>query len=443
MKYKSTHKSIRTIASVVAGFLVFLIVLVISQNIISRAKQDEKVDVINRFIDFQHDIETIVYNNITLIDGYLAYIKADQTVSQEKTTIYLDFLISEQAHFIRNIGIIEDTTIVWNYPLEGNEPSIGVDLAQIDGQKDIILETKRTLEPVFQGPVQLVQGGIGFIVRLPLERDGKYWGQVSLVIDGEAFYNAIDESANKHNLEIALYNRADYPEESFYKTVLFEKYRALNFDLNADLIKWKVEVKPQNDWINYMFNYVIIFSLSICFALFTGLIVSKKLKGHEVVKFQANHDFLTGLYNRTYLEKYQEAMFKQAEIQEFKLAIMIMDINKFKSINDQYGHQVGDHVLKWVASVLQKSAGINDGVFRLGGDEFLIAFPQLEDEKQLDVVYRNINRLLDEHFFVINQMIEVSMSIGYAVYPIDGEDIDDLIKVADKGMYEMKAQSRK
>lgn len=442
MNYKLKHKSIRTIASLVAGFLVFLIVLVIAQSIISSEKQDEKVQVIHRFIEFQHDIETIVFNNITLINGYLAYIKSDASIDQEKTTTYLDFLLSKQAKYIRNIGIIEDTTIVWNYPLEGNEASIGVDLATIDGQKHVILETKRTMQALFQGPVELVQGGLGFIVRLPLERDGKYWGQVSLVIDGHAFYNAIDEAANKQNLEVALYNREAFPEESFYKTILFDDKDALDFDLTADLIRWKVKAKPTNGWMNFNLIYIIVTLLSISLGVLTAIVVSKNLKGHEVVKFQANHDFLTGLYNRTYLETYQKDIFEAYDERNTTVAIMIMDINKFKAINDKFGHHVGDNVLKWVSDILQKSSGKDNIVFRLGGDEFLIAFPNVEEEEELKEVQSNIEKMLSEHFFIVNQMIDVSMSIGVAICPRDGNNIDDLMRVADKGMYKMKVMSR-
>jgi len=438
MNFKLNHKVLSNIVSSIAGILVVVTILVISQNVMSRAKQIENVDVIYRFIGFQHDIEAIVYNNITLVNGYLAYVKSDDTVTQDKTTAYLDELMSEQGDFIRNIGIIEDTTIIWNYPLEGNESSIGVDLAAIEGQKDVVLNTKKTMQSIFQGPVNLVQGGVGFIARLPLERNGTYWGQVSIVIDGEAFYNAVKESASKHALEIALYNIESFPDESFFETMLFDNEQALEFYLDADIMKFKVKVKPKHGWTDYWFTNIIVLLLSISLGLITSFLVSRSFKDHEIVKHQANHDSLTGLFNRNYLEQYQAHIFEQAAKEDLTITIMIMDINRFKSINDIYGHQTGDSVLKWVAQILKDATSEVESVFRLGGDEFLIAFPDVENENDPKMIYEKILKLLKNYFYVKNQMLEVTLSVGFASYPFDGENIDDLIKIADKGMYEMK-----
>jgi len=436
---KKTNKRVIIILS---GLLTFLLVVTIAQSIVNRHRQNEKVDVINRYVEFQGDVEAIVYNNITLVNGYLAYIKSDDTVTQEKTNIYLGHLIEDHAHLIRNVGIIEDTTIVWNYPLEGNEASIGVDLANIPGQREAILLTKDQGKPVFQGPVNLVQGGLGFIVRLPVERNGRYWGQVSLVIDGDAFYQAIADSARENAIEIALYDLEGYPESSFYQTDQFKNQDALVFELKADLIDWMVEVGPMGGWYDFSDMIVVIILISFMIASGVSFSVHRHLLVQENTRYQANHDFLTRLWNRNYLDDYQAMVFGQAKQESLMMGIIVIDIDKFKSINDNYGHQAGDQVLKWVAKKLRKVAQMKEVVFRLGGDEFLIVMPSMRDASYVYDVYERIGLEMCETIKIKNVDLEISLSIGHAIYPDDGEDIDDLMRVADKMMYDSKNQKR-
>lgn len=436
---KKTKKRIIIIFS---GVISFLLMVIVTQSILNRHRQNEKVDVINRYIEFQGDVEAIVYNNITLINGYLAYIKSDVTVNQEKTNTYLGHLIEGHAYLIRNVGVIEDTTIVWNYPLEGNEASIGVDLATIATQRDAILLTKDQGNPIFQGPVNLVQGGIGFIVRLPVERNGLYWGQVSLVIDGNAFYHAIEDSARENGIEIALYDLEDYPNENFYQTDLFNKQGALLFELKVDLIDWMVEVRPMGGWYDFSNMIVAIIVLSLTVAIGVSFSVNRHLLVQENTKYQANHDFLTRLWNRNYLDDYQAMVFEQAKEESLMMGIIVIDIDKFKSINDNYGHHAGDQVLKWVAKKLRKVAQMNEVVFRLGGDEFLIVMPYMRDVSYVYDVYERIGLEMSEEIKIKNEDLVISLSIGHAVYPDDGEDIDELMRLADKMMYDSKNKKR-
>ncbi len=95
-------------------------------------------------------------------------------------------LIQSNSKLIKNISVLKDTTIVYAYPLKGNEAVIGKNLAFIAAQKGNVLKVKKNMTPIFQGPVNLVQGGTGFISRIPvILEDGTYWGQISIVINGE------------------------------------------------------------------------------------------------------------------------------------------------------------------------------------------------------------------------------------------------------------------
>jgi sensor domain CHASE-containing protein len=102
-------------------------------------------------------LEYLINSNIALMSGYLAYLKTNGDDNQDLTLIYLNNLLANNEGYIRNIATLKDTTIIWNYPPGGNETSIGIDLATVDGQKEPVLGTKKYLKPSFQGPVDLVQ----------------------------------------------------------------------------------------------------------------------------------------------------------------------------------------------------------------------------------------------------------------------------------------------
>ena len=147
----------------------------------------------------------------------------------------------------------------------------------------------------------------------------------------------------------------------------------------------------------------------------------------------AFHDQLTGLYNRRFIEEFILEEIKRSERFGGEFSILIIDLNDFKLVNDKYGHEKGDLVLKQIAHKLRNALRSYDVVGRLGGDEFIVVIPW----QGCDGIEVVIERLLKETLVKFKD-VTVSISIGYACYPEDGEDIETLLKVADKRMYEYK-----
>jgi diguanylate cyclase (GGDEF)-like protein/PAS domain S-box-containing protein len=154
------------------------------------------------------------------------------------------------------------------------------------------------------------------------------------------------------------------------------------------------------------------------------------------------HDFLTGVPNRVLLNDRFSIAAAQAKRRGDKLALLSLDLDRFKLINDSLGHAAGDHVLKTVAGRLTDATRANDTVARIGGDEFQIL---VQDARQREGIIKVAERILQafvEPIRVDGQPIHTSTSIGIAFYPDDGEDLESLSKKSDEAMYQSKGKGR-
>jgi diguanylate cyclase len=153
----------------------------------------------------------------------------------------------------------------------------------------------------------------------------------------------------------------------------------------------------------------------------------------------AYHDELTGLANRSLLlDRLKQAMAQSAR-QNKQLALLFIDLDKFKSVNDRLGHTAGDKLLQQVAERLAASVRIGDTACRYGGDEFVIMLPEIDGRVSVAAVIEKIRSHLDASYVVDGNVIAVTASIGTAVYHAGGQDSSDLIKQADIAMYLAKA----
>jgi diguanylate cyclase (GGDEF)-like protein/PAS domain S-box-containing protein len=160
------------------------------------------------------------------------------------------------------------------------------------------------------------------------------------------------------------------------------------------------------------------------------------------IEFLAHHDALTGLPNRTVMEARFEQAVADAGRSGTQVALMFLDLDSFKTINDSLGHPVGDELLKGVALRLGRFARASDIVSRQGGDEFLIVFTGLESGTDVGLAAERLMQEFKAPFDVDGNEIGTSLSVGIALYPQDGADFSTLLKKADIAMYQAKAAGR-
>jgi len=163
----------------------------------------------------------------------------------------------------------------------------------------------------------------------------------------------------------------------------------------------------------------------------------KKLQNAErALKKHAFFDPLTGLANRSLLiDRFQLAMqHSKRSLKQF--AVLMIDLNKFKDINDTYGHSAGDTVLVTIAQRLVSLVRSTDTVARLGGDEFVLIIESVAEREQISSLGRKLVDLLTEPITLDSgEVVSLGGSIGFAWYPKDGENLKDILEVADQAMY--------
>ena len=177
---------------------------------------------------------------------------------------------------------------------------------------------------------------------------------------------------------------------------------------------------------------------------FRGIIsdITLRRKAEETIRHQAFHDSLTGLANRILFYDRMHMAFSLAKRNQKMVALIILDLDHFKEINDTHGHMAGDDLLKAVSERLYKMVRASDTIARYGGDEFTLIMPHLSSEKDAEVIVRKIIIAFNKPFRLDIGEITVTASIGVAMYPLHGQDIDTLMSKADNAMYRAKAMGR-
>ncbi|MDA8442359.1 MAG: EAL domain-containing protein [Peptococcaceae bacterium] len=170
--------------------------------------------------------------------------------------------------------------------------------------------------------------------------------------------------------------------------------------------------------------------------------ISEKNNLLQQIMYQAKYDSLTELPNRYLLNERLNAALAEAKPKNHMVAVMFLDLDGFKLVNDTVGHTIGDILLKGVAKRLGSCLSENDTIGRLGGDEFAILMPNVRDTQAIIEMADKINEALKQPWLFEGHEFVVTASIGISVYPIDGSNGEILMKHADTAMYKVKEQGK-
>ena len=170
--------------------------------------------------------------------------------------------------------------------------------------------------------------------------------------------------------------------------------------------------------------------------------ITDKKKADELIWKQANYDHLTHLPNRSLFRDRLEQEIKLAHRLRQSAALFFIDLDHFKEVNDTLGHDAGDKLLVQAAVRISQCVREADTVARMGGDEFMVILSQINDATRIGKVAENIIQKLSEPFVIDDNSLDISASIGIAICPQDGSNVEKLLKNADKAMYAAKAAGR-
>ena len=166
------------------------------------------------------------------------------------------------------------------------------------------------------------------------------------------------------------------------------------------------------------------------------------LEKHQQLDHLAHHDHLTGLPNRLYLAAHLPDAIEEGKKNGAMLAVLFLDLDRFKHVNDSRGHETGDKLLKTVAQRVRSTMRADDLVVRMGGDEFVVVMRGIRGTEQVNEAAARINRALSAPMVVDGRTLVTTVSIGVALYPYDGADMGELLRHSDTAMYQAKDRGR-
>jgi len=170
--------------------------------------------------------------------------------------------------------------------------------------------------------------------------------------------------------------------------------------------------------------------------------VTERKRSEEMIWKQANFDMLTGLNNRNMFNERLTQEMSRSDREQFPLALLLIDLDQFKEVNDTLGHDIGDTLLQEAGQRISNCVRNSDTVARLGGDEFTVILPDLNDNDHVEDIAEKIIHELEQEYHIGNETIHISASIGITLYPDDASSKDTLVKNADQAMYAAKRKGR-
>lgn len=418
-RIKKNKSSVRLaiIASIATFVLLMFVSAMFIYNYSMRIKEDNENKVTVSYYSLSDEIRNFKNQNTSLLTGFAAYIELKDTFDGDEIYRYLDFLMRDHLEDIKNIGVFEDTTIRWVYPLEGNESAIGTDLSKVPSQAGDVQRVKEKLETLFVGPVELIQGGTAFIIRMPLLKNNAYWGMVSIVLKAENAFKFVDKYSEIYDVAY-LITAADNTEEIIVGNGKILEMKPLKFRTEESLGGWDVYVVPTGGWDNKIGLFIIIFSICagisflISWRIFSWMRSYNKILSDKI-ELESKYilDRFTGIYTREYFNFRLKEEISHVQREKYPISMIYFDLDHFKNVNDVYGHSAGDEVLLEMVSVVKSIIRLEDVFSRWGGDEFILLLPST-DLKGAKFVADRIRSEIES--LEISKAYGVTASVGYS-----------------------------
>ncbi len=385
---------------------------------------------LERELNFTRQITTAVLDDLA----------ASEKVGGEKVSLLLPILYRSGRN-VRSIMVAPENRIGLIYPPGGKERLIGLTLQGIPEYSHCIQPATDTRQSVHDGSYRLVREGAGIIDCIPVVfPTGQYWGMLSIALDEASLFGNAGLVAVSNGVRMAVLSKNGLGLQGgmiFGDAAVFEQQPyMLSIDVPGD--EWVLGAVPERGWRQVPGSIEFYRYAGYFIAGLLALLLFRFLRSHSQMQHLAMHDNLTGLPNRRLFHDRVERSIASAQRHRDKFALLYIDLNKFKPINDRYGHKVGDKVLLEVARRLLGEVRQNDTVARIGGDEFTVILMDIHDAQFAVQVANKVLDALRADCIIDGQQIDVDASIGVSVFPEDGHDMDTLVRVADKAMYSVK-----
>lgn len=427
------------------------------------------------------NLENLIASRMLSINGLKAHVEINPEFNQNEFDFFAKGIYASSENLVQSMSFLTDTTLTHIYPYERYRDVVGIDLGKNEAQKDWILYAKEYNKAIITAPVNLVEGGIGVIVRMPVLRQNEYFGQVSIVFNydqllkdcglealAEDYYIQLSKTDEfdhekkvifsnlteayapekiQHHATVNLYDSEmileSIPKVAYHgKTLLFYlilliglivaivsslmTYNLLN--MNVVLIQSKSELKANNEELAALVHQLKA-NEELLYTQYDEISRQK-----EQIKFLADCDYLTNLFNRRRFTEDVTDHMKNGQ----SGTILLLDIDNFKNINDTQGHHYGDKVLMHISGVLKNALDSDTTIYRIGGDEFAVHLPGIVENTRIETIVKSLFKSLKMSNFIEHIKNHITASVGIVKYPHDSVHVDDLLMKSDIAMYEAK-----
>jgi len=472
-------KSKKGIIASVMSFVLIMSMFIFTASIeYKRSYQNHLENKKNELMLIKKNMENLIASRVMALEGLKAYIEIEPDFNQDEFNDFADEIYKSANDVVRNIYFLTDTTITHAYPEKEFKSLVGTDLSLNVEQKSWVNYAKESQKTIITAPVKLIEGGTGIIVRVPITRQGKYYGQVSIVFSYDKTIRAsgLIDLGKDNNIELTKKDEFTDSDKVVWTNTnhtILTKMDCVSESVNLYESKMDLTITPKDGFHGNSILFYSIFIVGLLVALISSILIYKlltitfaikekncdlenlihQLQVHEkqqyiqyveikeqkeYIGYLADCDYLTGLYNRRRFTEDIKSFIAKRE----KGTILLLDIDNFKNINDTQGHDYGDAVLKHIAFVLKKSIKDESVVYRIGGDEFIVHLPAIHENDVIEDMVRIVLKALKEENGIDHIKHHITASIGIAKYPTNAISADELIKKSDIAMYQAKKDGK-
>jgi len=408
--------------------------------------QQDKAQVEARINYLTSRIQLALDDNLIIIEALEALLLLQNDIDENDFQILTTRFLSTRTT-IRQAQLAPNAIVQHIYPNINGNKVIGLNLRKIPEQREVVERSIVRKEMIMAGPLDLIQGGRGVIARQPLyNREGtetKFWGFITLIIDLDKIF---EETGLRMNDELATYAIRGSDAKGKQGKVFFGSASVFEDEYLSSFIEvpggfWQLSARVDDDdhvhgiSMSYLTGWAAIGSLIL--GLLSGFTCSLLNKTYQ----RSISDPLTSLYNRQHFREKAEIEIQRAERYKLPLSIIMIDLDFFKQINDNYGHQSGDYVLKKSARVIESMLRVGDVAARYGGEEFIILLPH-SDEVNTQACAERIRKALNTKVKLRGAYHALSASLGCATLDSNYTNYDQLVTGADEALFLAKDRGR-
>ena len=423
--------------------------LVIAER--SKAIETNRYVALEQLATVRARLEGALQANLIAIRQLRTEFTINPNIDEDRFRTITSGLLSPELH-IRHIAIGRNYRVEMIHPLEGNEDAIGFDYRSTPEQLSSYRNALSSGEITLNGPVQLVQGGTALIARVPVfDHESGPGVIISQIIEHERLFN--DAGLNNHpDLQISLRGLDGTGANGplIMGDANIWQQDPIQLDVNLPTGNWALAAVPHSgSWLKNNYFYLWIGLAGTIVVLFISGLVAVVLanqqrlrQAFQIITQQARFDSLTNLPNRHYFQELLGDYITNCERREERFALLFIDLDHFKEVNDALGHAAGDELLMIISHRLTGALRANDIVARLGGDEFIVVLKNITEPVHAQMQAQKLLKHIHEPVALQHREVIVNASIGIAIYPHDGKNVDELLKSSDLAMYNAKRLGR-